>query len=79
VVVGQWISTIAYVCIGDDSGPAHSSSIRTRVTLVEITGWRFTFPSWDPPIFFDSLGSAPETYHRRFFNVLIVNGLQYYY
>jgi hypothetical protein len=24
---------------------------------------------------FDSLESAPETYHRRFANVLIVNGL----
>ena len=45
----------------------------------EVTGWRFTFPSWDPPKFFDSLGNAPETYHRRFPNVLIVNGLQYYY
>ena len=29
--------------------------------------------------FFDSLGNAPETYHHRFANVLIVNGLKYYY
>jgi hypothetical protein len=29
--------------------------------------------------FFDSLENAPETYHRRFTNVLIVNGPQYYY
>ena len=28
---------------------------------------------------FDSLGNAPETYHRRFAHVLIVNGPQYYY
>jgi hypothetical protein len=27
-----------------------------------------------PAEFFDSLGNAPETYHRRFANVLIVNG-----
>jgi hypothetical protein len=32
-----------------------------------------------PAEFFDSLGNAPETYHRRFVNVLIVNGPQYYY
>ena len=29
--------------------------------------------------FFDSLINAPETYHRRFVNVLFVNGPQYYY
>ena len=58
-----------YVCIGDGGGPARSSSIRTRATVAEVTEWRFTFPSWDPP----------ETYHRRFVNVLIVNGPQYYY
>ena len=36
-----------------------------------------------PPVglveFFDSLENAPETYHRRFINVHIVNGPQYYY
>jgi hypothetical protein len=32
-----------------------------------------------PAEFFDSLGNAAETYHRRFANVLIVNGPQYYY
>ena len=45
----RWISTIAYVCIDDGGGPARSSSIRTRTTVAEVTGWRFTFPSWDPP------------------------------
>ena len=40
-----------YVCIGDGSGPARSSSIRTRATVAEVTGWRFIFPSWDPPNF----------------------------
>jgi hypothetical protein len=29
--------------------------------------------------FSDSLGNASETYHRRFANVLIVNGPQHYY
>jgi hypothetical protein len=29
------------------SGPARSSSIRTRATVAEVTGWRFTFLSWD--------------------------------
>jgi hypothetical protein len=51
----------------------------SRATVPEVTGWRFTFPSWDPANFFDSLGNVPETYHRRFPNVLIVNGPQYYY
>ena len=40
-----------YVCIGDDGDPARSSSIRTRATMPEVTGWRFTFPSWDPADF----------------------------
>jgi hypothetical protein len=40
-----------YVYIGDGGGPARSSSIRTRVTVAEVTGWRFTFSSWDPPNF----------------------------
>ena len=31
-----------YVCIGDGGGPARSSSIRTRATVVEVTGWRST-------------------------------------
>ena len=39
----------------------------------------FHFPLVGPAGFVDSLGNGPETYHRRFPNVLIVNGLQYYY
>ena len=39
-----------YVCIDDDGGPARSSSIRTRAIVAEVTGWHFTFPSWDLPI-----------------------------
>ena len=31
-----------------ESGTSRSSSIRTRATVAEVTGWRFTFPSWDP-------------------------------
>ena len=68
------IHDCVYVCIDDDGDPARLSSIRTRATVAEVTGWRFTFPSWDPPNFFIRW----ETYHRRFPNVLIVNGLQYY-
>ena len=37
----------------------------------------FHFPFNGPPEFFDSFGRAPETYHPRFRNVLIVNGPQY--
>jgi hypothetical protein len=33
----------------------------------------FPFPLVEPAEFFDSLGNAPETYHRRF-----ANGPQYY-
>jgi hypothetical protein len=36
------------VGIGDGGGPARSSSIRTRATVAEVTGWRFTLFSWDP-------------------------------
>ena len=36
----------------------------------------FHFPLVGAAKFLDSLGSAPETYHRRFANVLIVNGPQ---
>ena len=39
----------------------------------------FHFPLAGSAEFFDPLGNAPEAYHRRFHNVLIVNGLQYYY
>jgi hypothetical protein len=34
----------------------------------------FHFPLVGLAEFFDSLGNASETYHRRFANVLIVNG-----
>jgi hypothetical protein len=62
-----------------ETGPVHSSSIRIRATAEEVTGWRFSFPSWDPPNFLIWLGNAPETYHHRFANVLMFNGPQYYY
>jgi hypothetical protein len=39
----------------------------------------FHFPLVGTAEYFDSLGNAPETYHRRFANVLIVNEPQYYY
>jgi hypothetical protein len=31
-----------------EPGPARLSSIRTRATVAEVTGWRFTFATWDP-------------------------------
>jgi hypothetical protein len=37
----------------------------------------FHFPKEGPAEFFDSFGRAPETYYRRFRNVLIANGPQY--
>ena len=37
----------------------------------------FHFPKEGSAEFFDSFGQAPETYHRRFRNVLIANGQQY--
>ena len=63
-----------------ESGRARSSSIRTPAIVSEVTGWRFTFPSWDPPNF----SIRWETHRRRITavspNVLIVNGpRQYYY
>jgi hypothetical protein len=39
----------------------------------------FLFPPGAPADLFDSRGNVAETYHRRFDNVLIVNGPQYYY
>ena len=39
----------------------------------------FHFPFVGPAEVFYSLGNAPEMYHRRFPNVLIVSGPQYYY
>lgn len=39
----------------------------------------FYFPKKGPCEFFDSLGEYPETYHRRFRNVLINNGPDYLY
>jgi hypothetical protein len=51
VAVAVDIHDCLYVCIGDDGGPARSSSIRTRVTVAEVIKWRFTFPSWDRPHF----------------------------
>ena len=47
VVTAVDIQDGLYVCIGDGGGPTHSSSIRTRATVAEVNGWRFTFPSWD--------------------------------
>ena len=43
-----------------EPGPIHSSSIRTRATVAEVTGWRFTFPKSDPPNF-----SIRSEMHRK--------------
>jgi hypothetical protein len=73
------------VCCADEL-PAHVG-VRSRTFIVNadtcdlgVSHWvAFHFPLVGPAEFFDSLGSAPETNHCRFPNVLIVNGPQYYY
>jgi hypothetical protein len=73
------------VCCADEL-PAHVG-VRPRTFIVNTdtcdrggSHWvAFLFPLVGPAEFFDSLGYAPETYHRRFANVMIVNGPQYYY
>ena len=72
----------ATVCCADEL-PAHVG-VRPRTFIVNTdtcdrgrSHWvAFPFPLVGPAEFFDSLGSAPETYHHRFSNVLIVNGPQ---
>ncbi len=39
----------------------------------------FYFPSRGPSEFFDSMGRAPDYYHKRFKNVLLNNGGRYIY
>jgi hypothetical protein len=53
VVAAVDIHDCLYVCIGDDDDPARSSRIRTRATVAEVTGWRFTFPLVGPANFFE--------------------------
>ena len=73
----------ATVCCADEL-PAHVG-VRPRTFIVNTcdrggSHWvAFHFPLVGSAEFFDSLGSAPETYHRHFANVLIVNGPQNYY
>lgn len=44
------------------------------------THWiTFHFPIDGPLEFFDSAGNAPEVYHQRFLNVLLVNGPSFLY
>ena len=61
VVAEVNIHDCLYVYIGDDGGPTRSSSIRTRVTVAEVTGWHFTFPSWDS----SNLSIRWETHRKR--------------
>ena len=57
---------------------AQSFIVNTDSCDREGTHWvAFHFPKERPAEFFDSFGRAPETYHRRFRNVLIANGPQY--
>jgi hypothetical protein len=75
----------ATVCCADEL-PDHVG-VRPRTFIVNTdtcdrggSHWvAFHFPHVGPAEYFDSLGNAPETYYRRFTNVLIVNGSQYYY
>ena len=63
----RWISTMAYM------------SVLVMAAGAVVVVVAFHFPLVGPAEFFDSRGNASETYHRRFANVLIVNGPQYYY
>jgi hypothetical protein len=57
---------------------AQSFVVNTDSCVREGTHWvAFHFPKEGPAELFDSFGRAPETYHRRFRNVLIANGSQY--
>jgi hypothetical protein len=75
----------ATVCCADEL-PAHVG-VKPRTFIVNTdtcdcgrSHWMaLHFPLVGPAEFIDSLGNEPETYHRRFANVLIVNGPQYYY
>ena len=64
-VVAMDIQDGLYICIGDGDGGGGGSGV--SLPLVGLAE------------FFDSLGNAPEAYRRRFANVLIFNGPQYYY
>jgi hypothetical protein len=65
----------ATVCCADEL-PSHAG-VRHRTFIVNAdtcdrggSHWvAFHFPLVEPTEFFDSLGNAPETYHRRFANV----------
>ena len=61
VVVAVDTFDCLYICIGDGGGPPRSPSIRTRANVAEVTGWRFTFPSWYPP----NLSIRWETHRKR--------------
>jgi hypothetical protein len=73
----------ATVCCADQlparvEDRAQSFVVNTDSCDREGTHWvAFHFPKEGPAEFFDSFGRAPETYHRRFRNVLIANGPQY--
>ena len=60
-----------YVCIGDGGDPERYADTCDRVGSHWVA---FHFPLVGPAKFFDSLGNAPNTYHHRFANVMIVNG-----
>ena len=47
------------------TGPARSSSIRTRASVAEVNGWRFTFPSGDSQNLLDSLGNVSPPFRQR--------------
>jgi hypothetical protein len=73
----------ATVCCADQlparaENRAQSFVVNTDSCNREGTHWvAFHFPKEGPAEFFDSFGLVPETYHRRFRNVLIANAPQY--
>ena len=66
------------------TGPRESHALHVHRQYGHMRPWwkslgGFHFPLVGPAEFFNSLENSPETYHRRFANVLIVNEPQYYY
>jgi hypothetical protein len=64
--------------------PSGSPAAHVHRHYGHVRPWRKSLDDVSLPLvgsadFFDSMGNAPETYHRHFANVLIVNGPQYYY
>jgi hypothetical protein len=65
----------AIVCCSDEL--SDHVGVRHRIVIINTDTCDGGGSHWVAFQFSDSLGNTPETYHRRFANVLIVNGPQY--